>query len=736
MRHLYADPGHTALRKALRTTLVAPTLLAIGLVTDAPEEGTLFAVFAAISLLGLADFGGPRRQRATAYLLAVAVGALAVAVGTLTSDSAVLSAVVMLVYGFAVALCRSYGGLFISAQAPLLLAFLLAATVPGTLEDVPERMIGWTLAGLVSVVVAQLVWPRFEGAAVRRTCAEACRALREVVQARADPSRDPASVRAVVDDYVAKAHGYRDALRRAHLRPAGPTRASRALWVISADLQRAVDFTAPPKDGPPWWGQLDAPSTVALIDAMTDALTASGPALRGRGARPDAARIEAARDDHRREMDGRAARALAAGRPAVEVAEELQRARSVRLLSYVVVLLTHDAATAGGLPETGHEPADRVRDRAWWSVLTLHLSPSSIWFRDSLRVAGGLALVVLIAESIDVSHGFWAALGAFSVMRGNALATGRTALQALVGTVIGFGVVAAFILLVGDTDEALWVAFPATLFLAMFAPTAFGFMAGQAAFTVCVVVLFNIITPQGWRTGLVRVEDIALGAGVALVVGGLLWPRGASGQVRSAVAALIRRSGEYLGARLLGALGDERPGDLAALHRAKATESVRAAEVFDLFLDEGGGVGEESPLSALMAAGRRLDVFGEVVGALGELGYTADPHAPPTAKVRSEAHVALDRLDALVDELASGTMRARAPLPDSAGARWQAGVAALESWGGSGGPERGRAAVGLLYLGDWVGALEDLLAEIETPTATAAQAAHQPWWMRRAAPAH
>jgi hypothetical protein len=37
------------------------------------------------------------------------------------------------------------------------------------------------------------------------------------------------------------------------------------------------------------------------------------------------------------------------------------------------------------------------------------------------------------------------------------------------------------------------------------------FAAGQAAFTLVLVILFNIIAPAGWEIGLVRVEDVALG---------------------------------------------------------------------------------------------------------------------------------------------------------------------------------------------------------------------------------
>jgi uncharacterized membrane protein YccC len=51
------------------------------------------------------------------------------------------------------------------------------------------------------------------------------------------------------------------------------------------------------------------------------------------------------------------------------------------------------------------------------------------------------------------------------------------------------------------------------------------YVAGQATFTVTVVILFNLIVPAGWQLGLVRVEDVAIGAGISVVVGLLLWPR-------------------------------------------------------------------------------------------------------------------------------------------------------------------------------------------------------------------
>ena len=124
-------------------------------------------------------------------------------------------------------------------------------------------------------------------------------------------------------------------------------------------------------------------------------------------------------------------------------------------------------------------------------------------------------------------------LATLSVLRTNALATGRTTIQALAGTAAGFVISAAFMATAGQHTAALWIALPVAIFLASYAASAFGFVAGQAAFTMTVVILFNLISPVGWQLGLVRVEDVAIGTGISVVVGLLLWPRGARGEFRS-----------------------------------------------------------------------------------------------------------------------------------------------------------------------------------------------------------
>src|SRR6185437_1314544 len=189
------------------------------------------------------------------------------------------------------------------------------------------------------------------------------------------------------------------------------------------------------------------------------------------------------------------------------------------------------AVEASGLDRPSGTDARR-RERAIWGSAAqkaaAHADLRSVWFRNSLRGAVGLALAVAVAEATGVAHGFWVVLGTLSVLRSNATGTGATALRALVGTVVGFVVGSLVMVGVGDHFGVLWALLPLAVLLSGFAPAAVSFPAGQAAFTVLVVILFNIIDPTGWKVGLTRVEDVAIGCGVSVVVGFLFWPRGAA----------------------------------------------------------------------------------------------------------------------------------------------------------------------------------------------------------------
>jgi uncharacterized membrane protein YccC len=197
-------------------------------------------------------------------------------------------------------------------------------------------------------------------------------------------------------------------------------------------------------------------------------------------------------------------------------------------------------------------------------------------------------LAVAVVEVINVEHGFWVVLGTLSVLRSNALGTGSTSLRAVGGTAVGVVVGSAIMIGVAGHLVLLWVILPLAVVVSGVAPSMISFAAGQAGFTVVVVILFNIIDPVGWKVGLTRIEDVAIGCGVSVVVGLLFWPRGATAALGRALSdAFVTNSG-YL-ADAVDRLTTTTPGvDTGPTERAAHTAYLRLDDAFRQFLAERG----------------------------------------------------------------------------------------------------------------------------------------------------
>ncbi len=206
-----------------------------------------------------------------------------------------------------------------------------------------------------------------------------------------------------------------------------------------------------------------------------------------------------------------------------------------------------------------------ARERGWWARLlgrqpagttsTLstaqqragsHLERHSVWLHNSVRGAVALALAVLVVEATAVQHSFWVVFGTLAVLRSSAFNTGQNALRAMVGTTAGFLVGGGLIALVGANTTLSWLLLPVAVLFAGLAPAAISFTAGQAGFTAVFLILANIVAPTGWRVGIVRVEDVAIGAAVSLSVGVLFWPRGAASSLGQAMGEAMADGALYL----------------------------------------------------------------------------------------------------------------------------------------------------------------------------------------------
>jgi uncharacterized membrane protein YccC len=310
----------------------------------------------------------------------------------------------------------------------------------------------------------------------------------------------------------------------------------------------------------------------------------------------DIARLERAREAssaNQHELSGDPASVEAAARQAVH-AQAIAVAARTAVADAMIATGRADPETVAaersswyGGGESGLLTAGRLAGLAGAAtVAARHASIRSVWFRSSARGAVALAAAVAVADVLAVQHGFWVVLGTLSVLRTNAAATGATVLRALAGTVIGFAVGAALVLAIGSGQTALWIALPIAVLVAAYAPGTAPFAVGQAAFTIVVVVLFNLLVPLGWRVGLVRVQDVLLGCAVSLVVGLLFWPRGASTLVGDDLADAFRSGAEYLTQAVDWSLGLRHEAPDTAL--AAVAAGNRLDEALRLFLSEQG----------------------------------------------------------------------------------------------------------------------------------------------------
>lgn len=212
---------------------------------------------------------------------------------------------------------------------------------------------------------------------------------------------------------------------------------------------------------------------------------------------------------------------------------------------------------------------------------------------------------MLLANLTGVQHSFWVVLGTLSVLRSNALSTGQTVLRGVIGTAVGALLGAAAMFAIGDNRVVIWALLPIAILVAGIAPAAISFGAGQAAFTILLVLLFNLIAPSEWTVGLIRIEDIALGCAVSLLVGALFWPRGAAAALRQALAEAYTESVAYLAASVAFGLGrcDAAAHDLPE-PRAQSLRAAAAArrldDAFRTYLGERGS--KRRPLAEVSAS--------------------------------------------------------------------------------------------------------------------------------------
>jgi hypothetical protein len=579
-----------------------PSLFALGDKVIANPSMSYFLAFGSFAMLLMVDFAGTLLDRVRAQTLLGLSCALLICLGTLVSRSTVLSVIGMFVVGFVVLFSGVVSSVIASASTPLLLSFILPVTVPGPVSQIPDRVAGWGLAAAVSVVAITVLWPAAVAYPVEGRAIEACRALAARIRSEiawilgggSDESTSAyEQVRSQADASVAT-------LDRLFLatpyRPTGLSTKARAEIRLVDELRWLAGVVL--RARPPVRLAAANQAVCGVKLAAADVLDAAAAALASGGPAEDLKQARERLLDALRALETNTT-GVPVGQPeliaqdaalATTVVSALDPSFRAQELAYVTDQIAANAEFAAAASRRswierllGRQPAGfsgafaSVRERA-----LAHAEPSSSWLHNSLRGGSGLALAVLVADLTSVQHGFWVVFGALAVLRSNALSTGQNVLRGLVGTTVGFVVGGALVALVGTNTTLLWVILPIAVLCGGLAPSAISFAAGQAAFTLTLLVLFNLLVPEGWRLGLIRVEDVAIGGAVSLAVGLLFWPRGAGADLGRALGRAYVDSSSYLAdAVAFGVACCDSSGPPVGPPRAQAVKAAASARRLD-----------------------------------------------------------------------------------------------------------------------------------------------------------
>ncbi len=390
-------------------------------------------------MLLFADFGGPIRVRLRSYVGLWAAGAVLIVLGTLCSTNAAAAVIGMAVCGFVVL----YAGV-VSPQAAVgataaLLTFILPVATPAGSAVIGNRLAGWALAGACCIPPVLLVWSGRWHDQLRRKLAIASRAVADLVASHTEGDPDGQARRrselALVE--------LRAQFEATPYRPTGAGPTDMALTSLVSRME--------------WLGQ-----NALLPEEEVGALVHSRPTRQVNGATATVLRrIADLLDDDDPGSDTERVGVLA------EAADHLVTARRASTRAAIEGFLADadpqagpvpgETSESGNLPLWEEDPTYRTRMLAFATETTadvalraaathrhgmswvrrtraeLHsnlrvasasLSFGSVWFRNSLRGAAGLAMAVAVVEAIDVQHGFWVVLGALSVLRSTPWAPG------------------------------------------------------------------------------------------------------------------------------------------------------------------------------------------------------------------------------------------------------------------------------------------------------------------------
>jgi hypothetical protein len=636
------DPGLLAVKRSLRAAVVMPTVFGLSHVLFSSPQVGLFGAFGSFALLLLVDFPGRPRTRLVSFVAFFAVGCGFIALGTAVSTNKAGAVVAMAMVAFIVLFAGIVTPQAATAATASILVFVLPVAVAQPTAAIGPRLIGWGLATALCVPACLLIWPSPWHDDLRRRLSATVSALARLAAGHAEGVFDPGSK----EEVAAELAQLRQQFAATPYPPTGAAAGAVALSKLVGRVEWAAGSASALGDtsmAP------DMADVRAVIAAVADTLRRCATLIcDGSGHPVDDPTLVRALEDSTRRLDelidaelateiatltdpGAGQRQPASGGDGPMpspghsgIASTLDPAFRARALAISVLMVADATLETAGAPAVSDVRMGVGDDHPTSVVgrrLISHLSLRSVWFRNAVRGAAGLALAVVVVEVTDVEHGFWVVLGTLSVLRSNALGTGSSALRAIGGTAVGFVVGSAIMVGVASHLALLWVLLPVAVLVSGAAQSMISFAAGQAGFTLVVVILFNIIEPAGWKVGLTRIEDVAIGCAVSVVVGLLFWPRGATAALGRALADGFVTSSGALADAVERLTMTTRQIDIQPSQRASHRAYILLDDAFRQFLAERGAkVVPVETVANLFTGTNRIRLAAYTLGTLPAIG--------------------------------------------------------------------------------------------------------------------
>lgn len=524
------------IRGAIRLAVAVSVANAILLTVFGSTTAAVLGSFAVVIQLYFLDFDGDRRERAVGQGAATVLGAVAVALGTLLAGPLWLAVASTFVVSAVFSLARVLRGYVARSAVGLQGAFFLPLMVPATRSELGELVAAWLIGSAVAVLSALYLLPHRRSGAVRASMSAWLAAMAAFTRAlrNADAATELAQARErasqAADALLAEITG-------SLVRPGAVGRRERALSLMVARARWSTpvidDVTPLPRGDDPM-----------LVDVSATAFDQAAAVVRGQHPTAPIVDVPAVRRD---DLDR-----LVASPPA-----DLDGYYPVRATSIAASAQLWLAGQSNGVdiarPDVGsigdESPIELIRTAIRWD---------SVWLHNALRTGLAAAACVWLVRDLGLEHGIWVVFVALTTIQGTF--SGGSAMRVFVATCTGAvgGVVLAGALLAAHPPYIVFVMLlPVTAFVAKAVATT-GPMWAQLAYTPFALVNVAVLSwPTAANVAAVRLEDVTLGAIVAVVVSVAVFPFGLGRVIAARQRAARTLTTAYLAAAIDAAQGGD-----------------------------------------------------------------------------------------------------------------------------------------------------------------------------------